>query len=410
MENQSGQSSQGNQSQQSQQSQALVIRKGEGLIKPVPEPSTSNVIYTIEQLKNRAEVYIQSGLLPKDVKTWQTAVVLMDMAQALGIKIQFAGKFFNIIQGQPTLSPKGMMAVIFQSGLLTKYEYKDNGECAFITLGRRQPHNQPPLEFTGTFSMEDALRMMTTEWVNGNKQTVPLSQKFNWKSMPRVMRKWRALSEAANWLYSDIIGGMHTPEEIENSIDIRDTDFSDYDLAAASSGAGNNAGSTSSSGHSTPSPNVISMPGSSKKDLPVIEAEVVKEEPPNPALKGKVINNINRLIIGIESHKGVTTYATTKLEDLSLKELETIQKELINHTGKTLAAFLADLWTQEVGLKGQVPQVDVDKYTECTKHPAKSLKELKELIEASQLRVTALCNKVADAVEEAFADDDVPNF
>jgi len=364
---------------------------------------SQNTLYSLQELQRRAEIYVASGLLPKEVKTWQTAVVLMDMAQNLGIKIQFAGRFFNIIQGQPTLSPKGMMAVIFQSGLLTKYEYRDDGQCAHLTLGRYQGKNKPPIEFTGTFSIEDASKMMTKEYINGVQQVIPLSQKFNWKSMPRVMRKWRALSESANFLFPDIIGGMHTPEEIENSIDIRDSDFTDYDIPQVLT---------------PPSPPPLALLPKPVSSFTIeVEPEIAENQQPqvskkrenDPAEKKIIISTINRLIVGIQSHKGKTAYATVDLEELNVIELQEIQKEVFFTAGITLQAFLADCWQQELDHLASLPKEDMDKEKEVAKEPAKHLKELKQLIENSQQRLTLLEAK-QEASQVTLVDDDVADF
>ena len=62
--------------------------------------------------------------------------------------------------------------------------------------------------------MDDADRMLTTEWQNGNKRTIKLSEKANWKQQPATMRKWRAISACCRVLFSDVIMGLYTSEEV----------------------------------------------------------------------------------------------------------------------------------------------------------------------------------------------------
>ena len=44
---------------------------------------------------------------------------------------------------------------------------------------------------------------------------IPLAKKHNWRSQPRVMLKWRAVTAACRAVFSDIIGGLYTQEEVD---------------------------------------------------------------------------------------------------------------------------------------------------------------------------------------------------
>lgn len=56
--------------------------------------------------------------------------------------------------------------------------------------------------------------MKTQEYVNGEKKTISLSEKYNWKQQPQVMRKWRAVAKCARVAFPDVIAGLYTPDEL----------------------------------------------------------------------------------------------------------------------------------------------------------------------------------------------------
>jgi hypothetical protein len=91
---------------------------------------------------------------------------------------------------------------------------EDDGRTCTVTMKRRGE-----LAHVESFGMDDAERMMTSEYKNGQRTTIKLSEKYNWKSMPKVMRKWRAIGACARVVFPDVLGGMYLREEVE------DTDF-----------------------------------------------------------------------------------------------------------------------------------------------------------------------------------------
>jgi hypothetical protein len=117
--------------------------------------------------------------------------------------------------GKPTVSPQLMLALINRTGQLDDIQITDDGQACTVTMRRRnrKPH-------TETFSMKDAALMKTTEYVDGNKKTISLSEKYNWKQQPAVMRKWRAVAACARVVFPDVILGMYTPEEMGATVDV----------------------------------------------------------------------------------------------------------------------------------------------------------------------------------------------
>jgi len=102
----------------------------------------------------------------------------------------------HVIQGNPTISPQLMLALIQRSGQLEDIKIEGDAQKCAVTMKRK---GQSP--YTVTFSLADAGLM-------------GLKDKQNWKAQPAVMLKWRAVSACARVVFADILLGMYTTEEI----------------------------------------------------------------------------------------------------------------------------------------------------------------------------------------------------
>jgi hypothetical protein len=67
--------------------------------------------------------------------------------------------------------------------------------------------------------MDDAKRMKTTEYKDGKKETISLADKYNWKQMPQIMMKWRAVAACARVVFPDVVLGLYTPDEMGANTD-----------------------------------------------------------------------------------------------------------------------------------------------------------------------------------------------
>lgn len=176
-------------------------------------------------MTEQAGVLVKSQFLPKAIKTAEQALAIILTSKELGIGMMQGFRSINIISGTPTISPQLMLALIHRSGQLEEIAITDDGQCCSVTMKRRGllPH-------TETFSMADAARMKTTEYINGDKQTISLSEKYNWKQMPVVMRKWRTVGACARVVFPDVTMGLYTPEELGANIDAEGEIVNEIDL------------------------------------------------------------------------------------------------------------------------------------------------------------------------------------
>jgi hypothetical protein len=160
-------------------------------------------------IREQSAVLVKTGFLPQSIKTPEQAMAIILTGRELGIGTMAALQSINIIANKPTISPQLMLALINRTKEIEDISIKDDGKCCSVTMKRRgrQPHSE-------SFSMADAAAMKTTEWVNGEKKTIALSEKYNWKQQPATMRKWRAIAACARVVFPDVILGLYTPDEM----------------------------------------------------------------------------------------------------------------------------------------------------------------------------------------------------
>lgn len=162
-----------------------------------------------DALLSVGKFFVESGLMPSQVNTPSKAALIIWKGHELGLSPVQAISGINVISGKPTISPQLMLNLILQSGQAEKFEFVEtNDERCTIHAKRRNGW-----EITETFSIEDAKRIKTKE---GDK-VIPLSEKSNYRSQPRVMLRWRCVSAVSRLIFSDIVEGCYLAEELEDS-------------------------------------------------------------------------------------------------------------------------------------------------------------------------------------------------
>lgn len=170
------------------QTNALAVRQTEALA-PM---SWSDML-------SQAQVLCKSGLIP--AKTPEAAVATMLKGREVGFGAMESFELISVIQGRPTVSPKGQLVQIYRSGCLERISITDDGETCTVTMTRKGGATH-----TATFSMADA-------------KAAGLLGNDNWRKYPKQMRQWRAVGYCADVLFPDVIGGMYRPEEFGAVVD-----------------------------------------------------------------------------------------------------------------------------------------------------------------------------------------------
>lgn len=160
---------------------------------------------TWEMVMRVAPVFAASRMF--DVTEPQAAVTLVKGLE-LGLSIGDSFEFIHVIQGKPSLSPRGAMALLWHHPEFNGIEIvetegaAENGKweglpysCA-ITVYRK-----PDYSYTALFTMDDAKRAGIIKSGGG------------WETYPDKMLKWRAVGYAIDYLFSDLGGGMKRADE-----------------------------------------------------------------------------------------------------------------------------------------------------------------------------------------------------
>lgn len=153
-----------------------------------------------QMMKEQATMLVATGFLPKAVDTPQKAIAIMLKGRELNMPPMQSFSHINIIQGKPTISAEGMLALIFRAYPKTRLNYLQNDDVACI-IDVTKPGNDPN---RFSFSYEDA-------------QKAKLTSKDNWNTYRRSMLRSRCISEMARAVFPDALMGVsYTPEELED--------------------------------------------------------------------------------------------------------------------------------------------------------------------------------------------------
>jgi len=173
------------------------------------------VLTTIDETYRMAKGLIMSGLLPKSIKTAEQVFAIITLGAELGFAAWQSINSIDVIQGKPTLKPQAMLALIHRSGLAEMVKIPNVDEIAKSSAATVTMTRKGGMTHTETFTWAMAELMETTEYVDNQKRTIPMVQKYNWRTMPEIMMKWRAVSACARVVFPDVIMGMYTADEID---------------------------------------------------------------------------------------------------------------------------------------------------------------------------------------------------
>lgn len=138
----------------------------------------------------------------------------MAQAAAIIVKGHYLGfdpaaslEFIQVVDGKPTLSPRGMLAILHSHPECECIKIEDQadaqGNPTACTIYMKRKNG---FEHTITFSIEDA------------KRAGLVKSGGNWEKYPANMLRWRAIGFCADVVFPDIIGGMKRADEFGANI------------------------------------------------------------------------------------------------------------------------------------------------------------------------------------------------
>lgn len=138
----------------------------------------------------------------------EQAAAIMLKGYELGLSLSASFEFVHVIEGRPSISPRGALALILNSPMCEGVEIKDEYDQAgapfgcVVTMKRRGG-----LTYTARFTLDDA------------KRAGLLKDGSGWAKYPAQMCKWRAVGFAADVVFPDVLNGMKRADEFGADLD-----------------------------------------------------------------------------------------------------------------------------------------------------------------------------------------------
>lgn len=162
------------------------------------------------------KVLIDSGLLPAWIKRPEQLITAIHYAKELKLPILTALKGMYIVNGIPTLTVSLLTALIRSQGhsfrVVKEYEHieVDGIKDAVCEIHAYRKDEQWIKDENGN----PIHHVIKYTWSEAKYQG--LTDKPNWRKMPKAMLKARCISKMARDVFSDVTNGFYTPEEIDS--------------------------------------------------------------------------------------------------------------------------------------------------------------------------------------------------
>jgi len=131
------------------------------------------------------------------VASKEQAAAIMLKGYELGLSLSGSFEYIHIVEGKPSLSPRGALALILGSPLNGGVKITEEpGKC---TVWMKRADNG--FEHTVTWTMDDA------------QKAGVIKPKSGWEHYPANMLRWRAVGFCADVVFPDLTGGMKRADE-----------------------------------------------------------------------------------------------------------------------------------------------------------------------------------------------------
>ena len=156
---------------------------------------------TLVEAHQLASALYKSGLLPSEIKSAEAAFAILAKGHELGLKPMQSFDLICVIKGKPSLSAAGMRALCLARRDVCEYFRNVETTTTKSTFETKRRGDPQPVELT--FTIEEA------------KRAGLVRPDSNWSKWPERMLEARASSALARLVYPDLVGGVYTPEEIQ---------------------------------------------------------------------------------------------------------------------------------------------------------------------------------------------------
>lgn len=158
-------------------------------------------------IKEQAKILVNSGMIPRAIRTPEAAIAIMVKGRELGIQPMHAFSHIHIVDGKPTMSAELMLTMILKNVPDAKVEFLEVSDSACRIRASRPAMGT----FEFAFTREDATKAQ-------------LMGKDNWKKYTRAMLRSRVVSEMARSMFPDALSGIsYTPEELGRDVQVTES-------------------------------------------------------------------------------------------------------------------------------------------------------------------------------------------
>jgi len=175
------------------------------------DPKTGLVPTTFGQLMRVAQIFSNSKMVPPHFQGQpDNCFVALQMAYRMDLDPMTALQNIHIVSGKPGLSGALIIALINRSGSLSgpvRFRIEGKGETLSVTaFGMLKQGDE--ISFTVPWSM-----VVAEGWTKNPK----------YKTMPEVMMRYRAATFLARFHFPEVIIGMHSSDEWEDTTAAQET-------------------------------------------------------------------------------------------------------------------------------------------------------------------------------------------
>lgn len=168
-------------------------------VRPHPTVKEWNMYKEMAPIFHRAHCFGVSNV--------EQAAAIIVKGHYLGFDPAASLEFIQVVDGKPTLSPRGMLAILHSHPECECIKIEDQadreGNPTACTVYMKRKNG---FEHTITFTMQDAERAGLVK------------PDGNWKKYPANMLRWRAIGFCTDVVFPDIIGGMKRADEFGANI------------------------------------------------------------------------------------------------------------------------------------------------------------------------------------------------
>lgn len=166
---------------------------------------------SLEGKLTMAELFLKSGIMPKDMNTKEKVFIALQYGHELGLSPMVSVQNIAVINGRPSLSTSLIKALVFEADILDDYKeielVKDNSVFGYTVTCKRKNFNNI---FDATFSLDDALQ---AGLILGIKDGKILAEKATWRGYTKDMLLYRAISRCLKKAVPEFFKGILTKEE-----------------------------------------------------------------------------------------------------------------------------------------------------------------------------------------------------